>query len=293
MKDQLVLHKQLSEIREIIHNLCQKSNCLNYTKCKKACTVCTNDSISPYRKIIQNNGGDFNKYLKIRTKLMEYNYPLVISEANKIGGYSKEDLYQEGILGLCEAIDKFNISFGNQFSTFAFFYIRKSILEFIRINQTVRLATKISHLTKITEEAFDNLTQSNPNKIKSITENELLEEIKKIREEKKMGNIDINKKEISGHLARLQLQLTTIEIRPLESNKYEWQEHSDSFYDLLNKELCAELRDSPIWLSEAIKLRFGLGSYSTPTPIDEVSAVLGVGRYGLETEIKKFFERKV
>lgn len=293
MTDQLELHQQLSDIRKKIHGLCQKAKCHRYIKCKKAHTVCTNDSASPYRKIIQNNGGDFNTYLKIRTKLMEYNYPLVISEANKIGGYSKDDLCQEGILGLCEAIDRFNISFGNQFSTFAFFYIRKSILEFIRINQTVRLATRISYLTKVTEDAFDRLTQSHPNRIKTISEKELLAEVKVLRKERNMGKMDIRKNEVSGHLARLQLQLTTTEVQPLEPYRYEWQEHSDSFYDLLNKELSAELRDSPIWVSEAIKLRFGLGSYSSPTPIEEVAASIGVSRQRLELEIKRFFERKV
>jgi hypothetical protein len=62
---------------------------------------------------------------------------------------------------------------------------------------------------------------------------------------------------------------------------------------LLNKDLEAELVDSPIWVSEAIKLRFGLGFYSSPTPIPEVSSALGIPQNNVEYHIKKFFERKM
>jgi RNA polymerase sigma factor (sigma-70 family) len=196
------------------------------------------------------------------------------------------------MLGLCEAIDRFDLSRGNQFSTFAYSYIKKYILDFIRENQTVKLATRISYLTKITEHAFDRLVQKRLC-VSHITSKQLLKEVLIIRKEKNMSEMKIRDTELMGHLSRLQTQMSTAELRPLEPNRHEYQEHSDSFYDLLNKDLEAELVDSPIWVSEAIKLRFGLGSYSSPAPIPEVSSALGIPQNNVEYHIKKFFERKM
>jgi RNA polymerase sigma factor (sigma-70 family) len=243
--------------------------------------------------MIRNNGGDFELYLQIRKDLMEKNYPLVISQARAMGGYSTDDLCQEGMLGLCEAIDRFDFSFNNQFSTYAYHYIKKYMLAFMRENQTVRLATRISYLSKITEEAFDRLVQKRKYSCNSITEKELLREVMSLRNEKNMGKMEIRATELTGHLGRLKLQLSMMEIQPLEPNKFEYQEHSDSFYDLLNRELEKDLDDGPIWLSEAIKLRFGLGSYQCPTPIQEIGAAMGVTYQSIQFHIKQFFQNQV
>ena len=111
--DQLPVLKELGEIRKNIHSLCEKAKCAKYNRCKKTKTICNSDDQSPFRKVIRNNGGNFERYLKLRTQLMEYNYPLVIKIASSMGGYSTDDLCQEGMLGLCEAIDRFDFSFNN------------------------------------------------------------------------------------------------------------------------------------------------------------------------------------
>ena len=253
MINQVPLLKQLADTRKKIHTLCAKSKCVKYPRCKKFCTVCTSDDHSPFRKVIRNNGGDFNLYLRLRTLLMEQNYPLVISQANEMGGYSKDDLCQEGMLGLCEAIDR----------------------------------------SKITEQAFDRLVQKRRSGSNSITEKELLREVKVIRKTRHMGKMTIRTTELTGHLSRLKLQLSSMEIEPLESTRHHYQEHSDSFYNLLNRKLEEDLAGIEIWLSEAIKLRFGLGSYSTPTPTQEISTALGLNRTTVEYHIHQFFQRKI
>ena len=292
MIDQLVVLKQLGEVRTKIHSLCEKTQCSKYKKCIKHSTICTNDEQSLFRKVIRNNGGDFELYIKLRKQLMEYNYPLVISVCNKIGGYSKDDLCQEGMLGLCEAIDRFKFSYGNQLSTFAYHYIRKWVLEFIRENQTVKLANRISYLTKVSELAFDRLTQKHKYSACNITSKELLKEVQLLRKERNMSNMVIRDSEVKGHLERLKLQSSMADIMPLEPNKYEYQEYSDSLYELLNKELDKDLIDVEIWLAEAIKLRFGLGSYTRPTTLQEIAAAIGKPRQTTELNIKKFFEKR-
>ena len=292
IEDQLVVLKQLGEIRKKIHSLCAKTKCSRYHRCKKLSTICTSDDQSPFRKVIRNNGGNFELYLKLRRELMSHNYPLVISQASGMGGYSTDDLCQEGMLGLCEAIDRFELSYGHQFSTFAYWYIKKYLLNFMRENQTVRLATRISYLSKITEQAFDNLVQKRHTTSGSITSKELLKEVLTLRRKKKMGKMAIRATEVEGHLDRLQLQLNMMEIQPLDPNNFDHQDHANSFYDLLNKELEDDLADTPIFVAEAIKLRFGLGSYTLPTPIPEISSAMGIPQNNIEYHIKRFFEKK-
>jgi RNA polymerase sigma factor (sigma-70 family) len=291
IKNQLVLFKELDDIRKNIYSLCIKANCPRYNKCRKTNSVCNNDSYSQQRTLIRNNGGDFPRFFIIRTELMNINYPLVITIARKMGGYSTEDLTQEGILGLCNAINKFDLSLGNQFSTFAVSYIRKHILDFIRDNNLVKLATRISYLSNVTDEAFDHMVQDRKYTHESITKEELLKEVLKLRKKKNMKFMPIRSNEVEGHLNRLKIQLKPYDVKSLEPHKFEYQEHPDSFYELLNVELEKDLDQKPIKVTEAIKLRFGLGKYDSPTPTSEIAAVLGVNQFSLDSKIKRFFNK--
>jgi len=62
---------------------------------------------------------------------IEANLPLVKSIANKYidKGTDYDDLVQEGILGLNDAVEKFNYNLGFQFSTYATWWVRQRIEE--------------------------------------------------------------------------------------------------------------------------------------------------------------------
>lgn len=68
-----------------------------------------------------------------RQAMMEANIRLVMSVARRYTCKSLtfEDLVQEGILGLLEAINKFDGSLGNRFSTYATYWIRQAIVRAI------------------------------------------------------------------------------------------------------------------------------------------------------------------
>jgi RNA polymerase primary sigma factor len=68
-----------------------------------------------------------------RRAMMEANIRLVMSIARRYTCKSLtfEDLVQEGIIGLLEAINKFDGSLGNRFSTYATYWIRQSIVRAI------------------------------------------------------------------------------------------------------------------------------------------------------------------
>jgi RNA polymerase primary sigma factor len=68
-----------------------------------------------------------------RQAMMESNIRLVMSIARRYTckTLTFEDLVQEGILGLLEAINKFNGELGNRFSTYATYWIRQAIVRAI------------------------------------------------------------------------------------------------------------------------------------------------------------------
>jgi RNA polymerase primary sigma factor len=73
--------------------------------------------------------------MEARQAMMEANIRLVMSIARRYSckSLSFEDLVQEGIIGLLEAINKFDGDRGNRFSTYATYWIRQSIVRAIRL----------------------------------------------------------------------------------------------------------------------------------------------------------------
>ena len=71
--------------------------------------------------------------MEARQAMMEANIRLVMSIARRYTckSLSFEDLVQEGIIGLLEAINKFDGERGNRFSTYATYWIRQSIVRAI------------------------------------------------------------------------------------------------------------------------------------------------------------------
>ena len=66
---------------------------------------------------------------KCRDHIINSNLRLVVANARRFAGQGVEmlDLIQEGNLGLMKAIDKFDLTLGNKFSTYATWWIRQSI----------------------------------------------------------------------------------------------------------------------------------------------------------------------
>lgn len=71
---------------------------------------------------------------RAREELVTRNLPFVVSVARRhVGrGARIDDLVQEGNLGLLRAVEKFDISVGTRFSTYAVWWIRAYIQKFLR-----------------------------------------------------------------------------------------------------------------------------------------------------------------
>lgn len=73
-------------------------------------------------------------------EIITHNVRLVEKEIKRfISLGDKEELMQEGIIGICEAVNKFDISKNVAFSTYAVFRIKRRLLYFIRVNRAIRI----------------------------------------------------------------------------------------------------------------------------------------------------------
>ena len=82
---------------------------------------------------------------KARNVLIEKNLPLVHHIVRRFAGrgHEMEDLFQIGTIGLMKAIDKFDLEFGVQFSTYAVPMITGEIKRFLRDDGPVKVSRSI------------------------------------------------------------------------------------------------------------------------------------------------------
>lgn len=94
-----------------------------------------------------------------REKLVISNLRLVVSIAKKyIGsGMSMQDLIQEGNIGLIKAVEKFDVSQGKRFSTYATFWIKQSIFRALSTTKGIMRYPAYVHdkITKITKFTYN------------------------------------------------------------------------------------------------------------------------------------------
>lgn len=83
--------------------------------------------------------------LEARDKIIKYNLWVVGTINSRYG--NTEDGYQQGILGLIEALEKYNINSKTQFSTYAYYWVQQSIGRYINKN-TYKTSHNLIYLHK-------------------------------------------------------------------------------------------------------------------------------------------------
>lgn len=118
-----------------------------------------------YIEEIQNN-----KNKDVVETFVKANEKLVLKEVNKFTNYQTtsvdfDDMYQFGYIGLLKAVEKFDLSMENEFSTYAIYWIRQTIIrgindESLVIRIPVHRWDSLSKLRKM-----ENISKMNVNKV--------------------------------------------------------------------------------------------------------------------------------
>ena len=115
-----------------------------------------------------------------RQELIYGNLRLVLSIVQRFTGRKEnlDDLFQVGCIGLCKAVDNFNIELDVKFSTYAVPMIIGEIRRYLRDNNSIRISRSVRDLAYKALQAREELT-------KEKNEEPTVEEIAKRLDEKK------------------------------------------------------------------------------------------------------------
>jgi RNA polymerase primary sigma factor len=107
-----------------------------------------------------------------REKMVESNLRLVLSLAQSFRGRGVpfEDLVQEGTLGLIDAVERFDYRRGNKFSTYAAWWIRRSLMDALTHSQVIRIPPKARQQLALICRARDELQRDGPASNAAIAE---------------------------------------------------------------------------------------------------------------------------
>lgn len=204
--------------------------------------------------IVLSNGGFGMKYV--------LKYHSLLNEETSIS-----ELFQEAMIGIAEAVDAFDIGHNTAFTTYAYYHVKKRLIDYIKKNKLVKaprdIARNMKHVNEISEFLVAHLSRE-PS----------VDEIKK--ELKKQRRIDLTVDMIESIILLLELNSSSKEDTFIV--EYKDQVYCETRNPLLDRMKMNIERDLELFNkeeAEIIKLRFGLKD-ECPHVISEIKYLLNL-----------------
>lgn len=223
-----------------------------------------------------------------REHLIKANIRLVVNIAKKYRRYSSSflDLIQAGNVGLIRAVDKFDYTMGNRFSTYATWWIRRSVLRHLNQKErTIRLpnylSTKIRKIHRVRKELMTKLSRTPTN-----------EEIGE--------KVDMPAKEVERLLGYAQRSISLdqpigedgdSDLQSYIENKNAPNPFTEVRQNLLTEDVLTALDDLTDREAKILTLRFGLNGSRKHT-LKELGEIFGITRERIR-QIQKGALRKL
>jgi RNA polymerase primary sigma factor len=209
--------------------------------------------------------------LRAKEEMIECNLRLVFSVARPYRGrgVSFDDLVQEGNVGLVRAVEKFDHRRGLKFSTYAVWWIRRSLMQAISGGRMIRIPASAAQQLAVIRRAETDLQQpdAGPPKTEAIAEHTglSLRVVTALRQAAVVtASLDEHVGEDATPLGELIADLDGVDL---------WQRVEASETD---RELRAILPTLPARHHEVLVRRYGLEGEPVQSH-EEIGAVLGVG----------------
>ena len=210
--------------------------------------------------IALSNGGFAMKYV-----MKYYN---VLTEDTSIS-----ELFQEATIGLLESIDTFDISKNTSFTTYAYFHVRKRIIDFIKKNKLVKAPRDIARNIKHVNEAQEYIRTTTGREATSFEIKEAL---------KKRKGIEVKESIITSIMVLLDLNSSGYEDSFISEYKDQYHDEADdSLFRKLELNILSALSQENLVNEEAVKMRFGIGFDYAHSP-NEVKLLLSLTDEDLE-----------
>lgn len=209
-----------------------------------------------------------NEYTKLRDEIILSNggfgmryaikYCRIINDSSVI-----EDVFQQAQIGLIESVDLFDPDVGVNFTTFAYWYVIKCIIEFIKENKVVKVPRSMARNIKNVKDVSDVLYSENGGR------QPLGQEVQKRL--KKTKDIDISVDVINDIMRLIELNSAatdeTFLIGSIED--LSGDDTKNESIVLMKTMILSEFADLNDDLVDIIKMRFGI-DYERPFSIPEI-----------------------